>query len=155
MPLIRLQRNLDFGMEAVPSALAVLEPIGFDNRAYNYEWRGANGIIPEEVLTRAINTVVEGRDMLNIWICPDHPGVGADFWAATDTAQIMTRTTANYGFRSAGIVITGPVFRLGLANSYDTLGFNIRPKAEVYSITIAIVTLAEDLVNSRFVLSST
>lgn len=149
MPLIELRRSVDFAIGVAESAFATLTGGQFDGQAYVYEWTGEGGIIPFSVFPTILNAAVVGRELRYIRVAANHPTPPDPFWDADeDRSFIFTRLL---GTRSGlGVTIKHEVYALGYANTYDTVAFRIRPKADPYSITVLVSPITDDIGFSEY-----
>lgn len=136
-------------MDVVPSNFMTITSLGFDDRAYNYEWTGDRGIFPYTEWREIINPVIQGRDLIVVGLfadAPDNP-----FWVAEDRINIMTsRNGLRLGANGQGLPIRHFGFRVGFATPYDTLAFRIRPKQQAYDLTIYVGPLTDDIGSSEY-----
>jgi len=151
VPLIRLRRNFDFGMGSNASDFMLLENLGYDGKAYNYEWRGPRGILPLDVFARAFNQDIQGKELRYLWIAGDAPN--ENFWDNQDRVLIMT---SRFGSRMGlGMAIPHVVSRVGVMNAYDTIGLNIRPKNDAYDVTLLVSPITDDIGSSEYRINTT
>ncbi len=153
MPLIELQR-IDFDLMAAETNYMDLTGGAYDGQAYVYEWRGEGGILPYYVFANILNRNIVGRELRFVRVAPNHPTPPFPFWDADeDKSFIFTKIL---GTRSGfGLPIQHTVYSLGLANTYDTVAFRIRPKAQAYSITVQISPITDDIGSSEYRFPST